>query len=73
MNEDKFLSMPTSCKILVDPCCTNKCGGKDVVHRDETDDEADDSFHVGSERLEEDEELRLHILGVKSFFTKLRS
>lgn len=47
-------------------------GGKDVVRLDETDDEADDSIHVGPERLEEDEELRLHILGVKSFFTKLR-
>ena len=65
--------MPTPCKILVDPCCKNSCAGKDVGHLDETDDEADDSFHVGPERLEEDEELRLHILGVKSFFTKLRS
>lgn len=39
-------------------------------------DESDDSdaegdvFHIGSERLEEDEELRLYILGVKSFWTK---
>ena len=36
------------------------------------DSQVDDSFHMGAERLEDDEELRLHILGVKNFFGKYR-
>ena len=32
--------------------------------------DCEDVFRVGGELLEQDEELRLHILGVRSFFTK---
>lgn len=46
------------------------CDEENIPGPADDDSEADDSFHMGAERLEDDEELRLHILGVKNFFGK---
>ena len=44
----------------------------DMENPDDSDGSEDESFHVGGERLEDDEELRLHILGVNTYFTKFK-
>ena len=44
--------------------------GTDPEHDVPSDDDVEEELHMGQERMEEDEELRLHVLGCKTYFTK---
>ena len=45
--------------------------GPEGCESSESESEAGDTLHVAGETLEDDEELRLHILGLNSYFCKI--